>query len=295
MQVQTLLLGGTGQQFFYYLGGVTYLEMSGQLSQIQRFIGVGAGAFLAALLAARISPATIFSALSRINRFFKVQDFRRIFSEIPDLNSYALLERIPQLIRILFTNSIGKIPTFGQLLQQQGTRLEIVVTNLTDSSEIVFNADSYPNQSVMEPILFSLHLPLLTQAPIFNGIPVASGVLTNPLPVDLVELDEPALLFTIETPKIQDASFFIPHLFNVLATPIEVLRQQQLRDVANMTASRCVVFRSEFLDFLGITLQKEDNHKMVRDGQRMCADVLSSRVFVSDLMSEDPKPDENSD
>lgn len=123
--------------------------------------GASAGAITAALVASGISPAEIGPVTDEIlNRLKANSGLWRLATK----GEYFAGEEVRIWIREKLFDLTGiENPSFKELRDQTGIHLDVVATNISTQSVIVFSADDTPNCSVVDAVASSAAIPFAFQ------------------------------------------------------------------------------------------------------------------------------------
>lgn len=199
---RNLVFQGGGVKALAYHGALEVLEAEGVLDQMERVAGTSAGAFLAALVAMRLS-------VKEIRDIYQTFDFARLTMTgamgrlVTNSRAPRVLERELERIHSNFAAISRLARRFGWYSAEYGYQwmqetladcgcedglvtfsdfrslgfrdLHVVVTNLSTHSTEVFCADRTPDVAVVDALLMSQALPLFFEALQFDGLRFGNG------------------------------------------------------------------------------------------------------------------------
>jgi NTE family protein len=168
-----LVLGGSGINFFCYVGVLKYLYYNSDY-RIREVVGVSGGSLVGGLYSAGYTPNDIESLLLELD-FSKI--FDRNWFPVSKYSGYGLIKgvRILNLLRRYLPYS------FKDLM----VNFSVLVTDLINKRLLVVGRDSSYDLSVSEAIRCSIGIPNIFSYYRKNGLVYVDGGILNNYPVDL--------------------------------------------------------------------------------------------------------------
>ena len=184
--IDGLCLSGGGDKAFSIIGCLSYLEKYEKfdITKINNYYGTSAGAILSFLL-------IIGYTIDEIKDFIEMFDFKLLFNAISTniidfLNKFGFddASKIINIIKKFLQEKINIDDiTFIDLFKITCKKLNIIGTNFSKGTDVIFNHINNPNMSVITAINISMCIPLLFQPILYEGDYYVDGGITNNLPI----------------------------------------------------------------------------------------------------------------
>jgi len=197
---RNLVFHGGGSRTFAYHGVLPVLEEAGVLARIDRVGGTSAGALAAAMVSFRLSAAdtvALYDSLEFSQISTPKPDFKGYFPHLPPVEDGLgrIAGRLLELSHVLkhygmhqtsypqswMTDAIASQcdgdgrATFGEFRRRGFRDLSVVTTNVSTHQIAVFSADNTPDVAVVDALLLSQSVPLVFEAPQFDGKTLGQG------------------------------------------------------------------------------------------------------------------------
>jgi NTE family protein len=168
-----LVLGGSGINFFCYVGALKYLYYNSNY-RIREVVGVSGGSLIGALYSAGYTPNDIEALLLDL-------DFRKIFDRcwlpISSHRGYGLIRgvKILNLLKRYLPSS------FKDLMVD----FKVLVTDLINKKLLIVSSDNSYGLSISEAVRCSIGIPNVFTYYKKNGLVYVDGGILNNYPVDI--------------------------------------------------------------------------------------------------------------
>jgi predicted acylesterase/phospholipase RssA len=174
-----MVFSSGGSRGIAHLGAIDMLERQtpGTVGKCRYFIGSSAGAVVATMLAMGITAKDGMDAFIVPFRYKK--DIRlHLMSTLFGIEGGKSLEDFLETV-------VPKDVTFKDILDEHGTVLSVIGSNLNTSSAEIFDAIRTPTMSVFSALRISCAVPLLFTAVRMNNQYYVDGAITNPFPLSV--------------------------------------------------------------------------------------------------------------
>lgn len=231
---KNIVLCGGGSKCIAFCGALCFLEKHDLIKNIERIIGVSAGALIGLLLVLGYKSGDIDSEIEQLNN-------HKIFGSDSGAMSLSL-SSIPQLIYSLCFNYganngntffnylrdvfIAKgIPyniTFADLYQITKIDFTVGATSLTHKTLKTFNKTNTPFTSVIKAIMASTSVPFIFKPVKIDDDFYVDGGLKNNFPISLVPKKEHTIALRLETYD-DDVDEFTTTTYNFLSYITDII------------------------------------------------------------------------
>lgn len=189
MKANTLLVGSGGTLAYGFLGALSFLDSTGRLDQVTRYVGVSAGSILALLLCAGVNIKTI------VRAFFET-DFSSLQKVSPVLllaaygldTGHQLMDKVASM---LTAAGFSKKLTFGQLKQLTKRDLAIGACDILEKKFTLFTSDTHPELPVLSAVRASVAVPIVFTPEIIDGRFYVDGAVVCGYPIGQCLLEWP--------------------------------------------------------------------------------------------------------
>ena len=197
-KIDTLCMSGGGDKAFAFIGCLDYLEKNYNfiLSEINNYYGTSAGAIISFLF-------SIDYSIDEIKDFILIFDFKKLLTSIStDITNFLqkfgfdncniIMNIMKQFLKKKM--NVDDI-TFIELFKKTGKNLNMIGTNFTKGTEVIFNYITSPNMTVMTALQISICIPLLFQPVLYNGDYYIDGGIKNNLPIKYCNIEKTLAIY----------------------------------------------------------------------------------------------------
>ena len=139
------------------------------LKDLKSIMGISAGSIIGIFMALKFSYNDIEKLMLKIN-ISKIIDYENNFIDILDNYGYDDGKKFIRIIKIAIKNVLGnENATFKDLYEFSKIEFSVVGSNITNSTETIFNHLNHPDMKIYEAIIISSSIPLVFKPYKFNG------------------------------------------------------------------------------------------------------------------------------
>ena len=213
-----LVLSGGGIKGLCYISLIKILEEKNIKKDIKNYGGCSVGIFFCFLLCLDYKYEDIKNILlgDVLNKIYKI-DILNFFQN----NSVCSPDILREILEILLYNKLKiKKINLEELYYTTNKTLNIVVTNISNGTEEIFNKDNTPKYNVIDCIIASCSIPGLYPPIKLNNNYYIDGFLVNNYPIDIFkdDLENTIGVKITESTYYKDMNFksYIHNLFSIL-------------------------------------------------------------------------------
>lgn len=166
---QNLVFEGCATNITVAMGAYKVLYDVGISQKLKKFAGSSSGSIMATIAATHMTPQFIWNEFMSINTDDFLDDSFGIISDINrfmfDNGLYKGDELEEWVESVLYKHTEIKRITFRQVFEMYGSKLVIVICNLSKLKTEYMSIDTSPNMAVSEAIRWSTSLPLVFKSP----------------------------------------------------------------------------------------------------------------------------------
>ena len=177
--IHSLVFAGCGLAGISYLGVLRFLEEKGLMSDISYFAGASSGSFVATMAACGYTSDQLQKLLNEI-QLNKITDpwYKWIYNLFCK-GGFNTTERMrSKLEQCLLKIGLSKDLTFGELYNDRGKCVTVVVTDMKNKKPIYIHPFTHPDTRIVDALLQSLSVPIF-----FTSSCYMDGGITDNYPV----------------------------------------------------------------------------------------------------------------
>ena len=252
-----LVLSGGGIKGLCYISLMRVLEEKNIIKDIKNYGGCSVGIFFCFLLCLDYKYEEIKNILlgNILNKIYKIDIFNFF-----DTHSFCSPKILRDLLEILLHNKLKtKKINLLNLYYTTNKTLNIVATNISDGTEIIFNKDNTPDYDVIDCIIASCSIPGLYPPFKLNNNHYIDGFLVNNYPIDIFKNDlENTIGITLTKSKYYKDLTINNYIYN-LFTILTINKQREHKDLYDKLKKNIFINNDIFVLELNISNTKKLN------------------------------------
>ena len=252
-----LVLSGGGIKGLCYISLMRVLEEKNIIKDIKNYGGCSVGIFFCFLLCLDYKYEEIKNILlgNILNKIYKIYIFNFF-----DTHSFCSPKILRDLLEILLHNKLKtKKINLLNLYYTTNKTLNIVATNISDGTEIIFNKDNTPDYDVIDCIIASCSIPGLYPPFKLNNNHYIDGFLVNNYPIDIFKNDlENTIGITLTKSKYYKDLTINNYIYN-LFTILTINKQREHKDLYDKLKKNIFINNDIFVLELNISNTKKLN------------------------------------
>jgi NTE family protein len=165
--ITKLVIEGAGLPGFAYLGALHELEANSLLHHVKYFAGASSGAIFATLLALNCSVDVIINFFGQQDVSTVIPNYwmvRRVWNLVRHWGAYPTTRIKAELQKLMPNPDV----TFGELYEQMGNYLVIVVSCVNTMSPVYLNPVTHKDVKIIDGLLASISIPMFFRATEYN-------------------------------------------------------------------------------------------------------------------------------
>jgi predicted acylesterase/phospholipase RssA len=222
-----LVISGGGPKGLAILGALHFIYENNGLNNIEEYWGTSIGGVICLLLLIGYTPFDAF------HKFFIMQDITQPSLDLKKMfeaSGLCPIEIFGDKIRHLIQEKMGSScnPTFADIYNKFGKRLNIIGANTTTQSGECFNLENTPNMSIIDAIEITCDLPLIFTKKVYNNNVYVDGGLINMYPINLADNGYDNTLGICVWGNMNVGNNSIGWIYSILYMPIKELHRERI-------------------------------------------------------------------
>lgn len=276
---QVLVLGPGGIKGFLELGALYVLMDKGLLRDVQKYVGVSAGALISLLLCVGLPVDEICGIALKTNVFrdlksINIDSIRRNMGILTHDSIRVHLEKV-------LIDRFGLVPTLEQLYMFTSKTLVAVASDLKNLRPLYFSYVTTPTLSCIDAVLMSMNIPVAFQKLEWEGSVVIDGAFCDPYPVTLFDDGHTNILgLSIingdeEEESKDGVNGFANYIMRVLHISIAQLRSLNI-EKATPEKVKSIFLHTKEKNTLGLGMTLERKSELFMEGHEQCLEQLTT-------------------
>lgn len=262
--IENLILGPGGIYGCSIFGAIKYLYEKHYIDNLKSIMGISAGSIIGIFMALKFSYNDIEKLMLKIN-ISKIIDYENNFIDILDNYGYDDGKKFIRIIKIAIKNVLGnENATFKDLYEFSKIEFSVVGSNITNSTETIFNHLNHPDMKIYEAIIISSSIPLVFKPYKFNGDLYLDGGL-NSCSTNYYKDQKKTLRILIDdfVENKTDYNNIFDFLGSLIFYPLRNFKKEVCN--GNTIYIKVINFDNKFADF---GLSDDDKLELVRQGYK---------------------------
>lgn len=274
--IDTLILGGAGLKFGYYIGCLKYLDEQNIMTNIKTYVGVSIGSLLSVLL-------IIGYTIDEMKYFFELFNVSKLMIEF-DLDNLILnngfddFSKIMVVIKRLFKEkNISDNITFKQLYDITNKKFICVSSCISTEQAYYIDYINEPNMEILTALQMSMCIPIIFKPITYNNRIYCDGGLYDNYPIQLFKdnINKCIGLIVIDRNLNDDIEMdnFTSYLYNVIHSSVFNRLHNKIKKYKDNTI---IIQHNENnkLATINFFLNNEEKKLMYDIGYNTCKEML---------------------
>jgi predicted patatin/cPLA2 family phospholipase len=265
-----LILSGGGPRGLSLLGALHYITENNGLNYINEYWGTSIGSVVAFLLLIGYTPFEAFHEFFMSDSLVDTNNItlQTVLAE----SGFCPIELFGNKIRSLLHKKYGSIdPTFFDLYQITGKKLNIIGANLTLMQGECFNVDNTPLMKVIDALEISCDLPYLFTKKQYNNYTYVDGGFINNYPINMADNDIDYCLGICIMGSFTDTNS-LSWLYKLLHLPILELHKIRLNNISDKVTH--IELKVENVSLLQLSPDKKTKVELFSAGYKQARTIL---------------------
>jgi len=282
---KNLVISGGGFYCFQFFGIIKYLDDNNLLKDINKYIGVSAGALINLLLVVGYKFCEIENFLMKFD-FSKIFDmhFEKIFEE-DNFKGLSNGNNFNKLIKkFLIKKDLDENITFSELYKKTNKDIIIGVTNITEDKVEYLNHENYPDMPVYLAIRMTSCLPVIFDPIIYKDNYYLDGGLKDNFPIQLIPEEELKNTIGIALYPFKDKydikdMVTIKYLFHLYRTISSSSLKYKIDMYKNRSKLFIVTITNE--NFINYKIDENNRKELFNLGYEQCKEMFTNEQLTS--------------
>jgi len=282
---KNLVISGGGFYCFQFFGIIKYLDDNNLLKDINKYIGVSAGALINLLIVVGYKFCEIENFLMKFD-FSKIFDlkFEKIFAE-DNFKGLSNGDNFNKLIKkFLIKKDLDENITFIELYKKTNKYIIIGVTNISEDKVEYLNHENYPDLPIYLALRMTCCIPVIFDPIIYKDNYYIDGCLKDNFPIQLIPEEE--LKYTIGIAIYPYKNKYdikemltIKYLFHLYRT----VSSSYLKDKIDKYKDLCKLFNVTITNenFINYKIDENNRKELFNLGYEQCKEMFTNEQLTS--------------